>query len=268
MELGLLMAMNGTVQVPGIGPVKKTTALAGGAVVTGLVVIMYVRSRSTKNDAASVVDPNAINPVTGYPFGSPQDTAALAALNAGSPPVIGSGGGDGVPDAPDIGSGGLPVFGSNAAWSQYAENYMTQNQNADAATVGNALGKYITGGSLSQPQSDIVNSAIAIAGYPPVHGPAGFPPSMHIQASAPTPPKPVTAYKYVVENHNTGAHPIGGRQFIINLSVAGAPVDKIEVALRATMTDPRNVKVRQYFAAHGGYLPASATVAAHIVKKA
>lgn len=256
---------DGKVKLPGIGQVKKSTAIAGAALVAGLALVIYVRS---KQHAAKegTYDPNAINPVTGYPFGSPQDTAAIAALNAaGSSPTTGGGTGSSSGDGTSEPTGDRPRFDSNAAWAQYVESYLAQNQGADPRVVGRVIGAYITGGTITPAErDDVVNNAIAIADYPPVHGPAGFPPSMHVSAPAPT-PKP--AWRYAAEGHHTGAHPVGGRQFIIGLSASGAPAVNIEAALQATVKDPKNARYRAYYGSHAGKFPPNVIISTHVVKR-
>jgi len=78
-------APKGTVNLPMIGRVKKGYAIAGFGVTVGIVFYAYYRHKnSAASTAASTTaaDPNAnIDPSTGFPYGSPQDVAALAAQN-------------------------------------------------------------------------------------------------------------------------------------------------------------------------------------------
>jgi hypothetical protein len=258
------MVNTDTVKLPGIGPVKKTYALAGGAAVTGILLVSYYRGKKTAANPA--VASGEINPVTGFPYGSPQDTAALAIQGAGVP-VTGSGGGDGIGDTPppDIGSGGLPVFANNAMWAQYVEAYMINQEQADPTTVGNAIGAYLTGTPVTENQRIIINRAIAIGERPPVSGQGGFPPSMHVIPALPTPPAPT--YKYVIEQHHTGPTPRSGLGLITQLSVAGAPAANLQSALQATVNDTHNARWRTYFSQHGGSFPPNIILTTHVVKK-
>lgn len=123
-----------------------------------------------------------IDPATGFPYGSAEDAAALTSMAGYNSPIAGLGasdtsylyGGGAYP----AGTGGIGGYTSNAAWSQAAESYLVNTTGADPNTVGNALGKYITGGPVTSDQVAIINQAIAFVGYPPVAGPNGFPPSI------------------------------------------------------------------------------------------
>lgn len=175
-----------TIHLPGMGETKKTTVYMIGA---GLVLvggIAYYRSKKTAAaaaQAASVAQAGGTttDPATGYPYGSAEDAAALAAqanYNTGSG-YAGYGYGNQYPY-----SGGQPGtsqtgFTDNASWAQAFETYATENLNANAAVVGNALGKYLTGQPLTSDQISVVEQAIAFEGYPPQAGTNGFPPSYH-----------------------------------------------------------------------------------------
>lgn len=137
-----------------------------------------------------------IDPATGFPYGSAEDAAALTAQSGYNSPIGGLGYSDtsylygGNPGYP---GSGIPITGgytSNAQWSQAAENYLVQTVGADPNTVGNALGKYITGGVVDDAQTAIINQAIAFNGYPPISGPGGYPPSIRTGSPTPTTPPP------------------------------------------------------------------------------
>jgi hypothetical protein len=49
--------------------------------------------------------------------------------------------------------------------------------------VAAALGRYLTGGTLTADEENIVRAAIAFENYPPVPGANGFPPAMHSSKS-------------------------------------------------------------------------------------
>lgn len=170
--------------------VSKGTIYVGvGA--AGLLGIALVRYRKQQQAAAATAAANAaaqapgtgngasdqIDPATGFPYGSAQDAAALTAQAGYNFPTTGYQYGYG-------GANTYPTtspasFTSNAQWSQAAEQYMV-GQGGDANTIGNALGKYITGQPVpDQTNQGLINEAIAFEGYPPVPGPNGFPPSIN-----------------------------------------------------------------------------------------
>lgn len=65
---------------------------------------------------------------------------------------------------------------TNAAWAQECEALLTQ-EGFDPVTVAAALGKYLTGGSLTSAQEGIVQAAIGLEGPPPMPVPPGPPPN-------------------------------------------------------------------------------------------
>lgn len=191
------MAEGGTVKLPGIGPVKKQTALALAGVAGVVVIIAVYRSKKAAaagTTAAATTDPNAVDPATGLTYaqeaaggtggyGIDPATGVPYAQEAGGG-GYGYGSGVAYPVTPGGGStGGLPLFTDNASWAQYAESYMVNQLGGDPNTIGNALGKYITGQPVTAAQQSLVEQAIAFAGQPPVNGQGGFPPSMHLQST-------------------------------------------------------------------------------------
>lgn len=94
--------MPGEVKLPGVGNVKKTYAVAGGALLLGILGYAYYKHSKSSAAAAAAAAANSaaqpattsqnIDPATGYPYGSPQDLAALQA-EAGYGGFTGGGGG-------------------------------------------------------------------------------------------------------------------------------------------------------------------------------
>lgn len=136
------------------------------------------------------------------------------------------------------GNTGPGTFTTNAAWSQYAQSYLTGTVGLDAETVSAALGAYIEGQPVTTAQQSIINQAIAYAGQPPVTGTNGYPPSINVSGSSsgggngtkPAQPaglaltvkgttitatwKPVasaTSYTFECTPKDTAAHNIGNR---------------------------------------------------------
>lgn len=182
-------------------PVKKQTVYLAGGILLVVGGIAYYRSRQSTSaaasTAASTTAANNIDPATGYAYGSQEDQAALAGMaGTGSSdsasyvggqiigydqygnPIYGSGENGG-------GSGGVPGgFTNNAQWAQAAEQYMGST---GADSIAAALGKYITGQTVTADQTTIIQEAIAAEGYPPVAGTDGYPPSLRTVATAPAP---------------------------------------------------------------------------------
>lgn len=198
--------MADTVKIAG-KPFNKTLVIGGVGIVLVAGVYYYRKNKASSAAQASVnaAGSSAIDPATGYPYGSAEDAAALSAQdNYQDPSTLGGygytgyagGSGSGV-----FGSGQPGSFNNNAEWAQFVENYEINNMGGDAPTVGNAIGKYITGQSLTDPMVSIVQSAIAIGGYPPVSGPNGNPPGYITGSSSPVPtPTPGTKFP----NNQTG----------------------------------------------------------------
>lgn len=172
--------------------IPKPVAI-GGVAALGIVGVYYFRKNKQAKDAQASVDAAGstnIDPATGYPYGSAEDAASLG--NQDTYQMAGTAGGYGF-QGYSGGSGGVfgtgvpGSFTSNAEWAQYVEAYEENNLGADAVTVGNAIGKYLTGQPLTTDQEAVVQSAIAIAGYPPVNGPNGNPPSFVTSGTTPPP---------------------------------------------------------------------------------
>jgi hypothetical protein len=201
------MAIEGTVHLPVFGAVKKKSALLFGGGGIGLIFVIYwvrqhraaqtaaaASSANTTGAGGSVTDPagntcSAVNPATGYCPGTLEDQQALS----------GAGGDDSAYDTSDLdegltgayyGAGGATQstapgpgnFADNAEWAQYVEAYITTTLGGDPATVGNAIGKYLTGQPVTPDQVTIVNEATAYGGQPPIAGAAGDPPGVNTTA--------------------------------------------------------------------------------------
>ena len=181
---------------------EKIGLAAGAAGLLGFTIYRYQKQKSS--DAATAAADAAaqapgtgagtadqVDPATGFPYGSAEDSAALTAQSGYISPIGGLGS-SGV-SYNYGGQGAYPQgFTNNAQWSQAAEDYLVNTAGADANTVGNALGKYITGQTVTSDQQSIINQAIAFEGYPPVGGPDGYPPSIRTAAPTSTVPPPTT----------------------------------------------------------------------------
>jgi hypothetical protein len=174
----------GTVNIPGVGPLKKRTVIIAGGGVLLVGGYSYYKKKKTASTAPITAAPNAINPATGFAFGSPEDAAALAAQ--GNYNVAANAGGSSMATPQPTVTG----FTNNYQWSQAAQQYLVQNSGADGAIVGAALGKYIAGDVVNPSEKSIIQQAIAFEGQAPVAGANGFPPAIRDAPAIPTPGSP------------------------------------------------------------------------------
>lgn len=178
--------MADTINVPGMGETKKTTVyiMVGGLFLISGVVYYRNKKNAAANASIAQAGSSTTDPATGYPYGSAEDAAALAAqanYNSGV-------GGGSYPYSTSTPGTIQTGFTSNAAWAQAYESYATQNLNADASVVAAALGKYLTGQPLTSDQLSVVEQAIAFQGIPPQSGANGYPPSYNLIPNGGTPP--------------------------------------------------------------------------------
>jgi hypothetical protein len=184
--------------------VKKSTVLIVGAAGVGVVAVAVIRRKSAaaaagssagSTTAAMVTDPAGnqcatLDASTGFCPGTPEDISAQEQLAAGSASYGTDSGGAGVYTPPSLygdttgTSSAVPVFTDNGSWAQYVEQALGSD-GTDA--IAAAIAKYLSGQSVTSAQQTTIEQAIAIANYPPVSGPGGFPPSMNLQASTPAP---------------------------------------------------------------------------------
>lgn len=142
-----------TIEVPGVGAVKREHLYVAGAVVGGIVVIAYVRrGRDVAEAEPEVVEPTA----TQGDYASGVDAYDMP---AGGSTVIGSPASEVDPDT-------LPPT-TNAAWTTRAVSRLSE-VGWDPKDVASALGRYLG----RQPQAntagvEIVRTALAMVGSPP-----------------------------------------------------------------------------------------------------
>lgn len=149
----------------GHGKVKWQVWAVGGLGATG---VLWFTMKKRAN-SATPVDPAGIDPNTGLPF----TDSSPAFSTGGTGPTLG-----GYTDPSTgafIGSGGIAnqvvtTPGTNAEWTQIAVARMV-DAGYSGTTVLPALGLYLAGMTLTHDQYLIVESAIALVGYPP-HPPA------------------------------------------------------------------------------------------------
>jgi hypothetical protein len=195
--------MADTISVGGKKFPKKPALIAIGGVIVVGGVVYYRKQQTASADAATTsdttsADQSGIDPATGFPYGSAEDSAALAQFSVGPGlPVNTAGGSSGT--GGDIGPGS---FTNNAQWAQAFENQVGSTGN-DA--IAAALGKYLTASVMDSSQVQIIQEAIASQGFPPVAGAGGFPPSYHTKPDAKPPPPPKTkkTHEVIADGHHT-----------------------------------------------------------------
>lgn len=177
--------------------VKKEYVYAGVAVLGVLVVVVYMRSKSSAatTAATTVTDPAgnvcaALSPTSGYCPGSSEDlayqgtgvdtTEGLDSASSVGGQIIGYDQyGNPIYSSSGANTSGPGSFTNNASWAQAALTQLTDNDpNADAGTIEAALGVYTNGEPATPAQVSIIQQAIAFMGSPPVAGTDGYPPSI------------------------------------------------------------------------------------------
>lgn len=228
------MPPNGTINIAGKKVNKMAVFVIGGGLAVGGV--LYYRNKQSAA-AATVASSGAnteIDPATGYAYGSPEDAAALANQGSYVSPTnsgYGYGGYSGGSGSGVFGTGQPGSFTSNAEWAQFVEAYEVNNLGGDAPTIGNAIGKYLTGQPLTTDNMiSIIQSAIAIGGYPPVSGPNGNPPGYVTGTTGTTIPPPGNGNPPPPPG-NTG---VGQAKPITGLHIVSKTKTSITIAWNAT----------------------------------
>lgn len=232
------MALEGTVKTPFGNMSKKTVAIVGGGGVLLLGIVWYRSKKAgASSSSASSTDTTAqstdqnIDPATGFPYGSPEDVAALQQqqmIGGGFGPVFG-GGTPGGTTGPGPGS-----FTDNGQWAQYAEDYLVNTVGQPAADVGNALGKYLTAQPVDTTGKGYINEAIAFAGFPPVSGPNGNPPGIVDGPGGPPPPPPPPPGNVTVPNV-VGMETDAGQRAIVAAGLTVNRTQKLKPGVGSTI---------------------------------
>lgn len=137
-----------------MSPKQRKTLLYGGAGVAALAVVWWVMKR--RSSPATVPPDSGFSSATGATGPGQSSLAGYYDPQTGQY-ITGVG----------AGSAGT-VFGpaTNAAWAQQVEAYLV-SLGHDAVTTSAALGKYLTGQTMSADQASVVQSALAFFGAPP-----------------------------------------------------------------------------------------------------
>lgn len=142
--------------------------IIGAVGAAGLVAWYIIKGRGSKQSSTDLAS-QGIDPATGVPFAQEYGGYG-AAGGAGTPSLYGyydPNTGQFISGAGAGGSGGFVLAPStNAEWAQQAEAYLT-GIGYDAMTVAAALGKYLTGQTITSDQAGIVAAAKGFFGTPP-----------------------------------------------------------------------------------------------------
>lgn len=137
-----------TINIPGLGPTKAVYVYAGGALVVGIVGYAWWK--------------NSQSQPTDFVGADPDD---YAVGDYDSP--LGNTGGN---SSGSFTSVDPAAIDTNSEWTQYAIEKMS-NVGWEAGSVSAALGKYLSRQGLTEDEIRIVQTALAVAGPPPVGGP-------------------------------------------------------------------------------------------------
>lgn len=142
--------LEGTVDLPGVGPVKKPIVYGVGGLGAAFVLYMYYR-----NWTGVGVD-ESTDETEEY-----EDTGLLPGVSGAVSPDNSYGlDDDTTPDSSSL--------TTNDAWSRFATAQLQQGDKWSYSDITSALGKYLENKPLSTSAQEIVQAAIAVAGYPPV----------------------------------------------------------------------------------------------------
>lgn len=190
------------VKVPGLGTQKKTTVYMVGAGVIVVIGVAYYRRKKSASSTSTTgtTDPTAIDPATGFAYGSTEDATALAGQSAYQNPVDYGGGGGPPSSTPPTAA----AFTSNPQWEQAAVTFLSDTVGLSSSAVSTALGHYLNGTAVGPSDRALIEQAIAAEGQPPSAGPNGYPPSIRDIAAPPPGVKLATpALRQVAKSHTT-----------------------------------------------------------------
>lgn len=155
-------------KLPGMGEVKNKNVAIGAAVVGGIVLLAYYRQkRKVPTSTGQTVDPNAIDPQTGIPYGEEQGSGGGYYTNASVPnPYVSQTG-----TQTTTGTGGN--YANNELWLAAAIQDATNLFGVTYTLATVAFGKYLakTPGGLNPSEYQAVSEVVATIGPPPNGGP-------------------------------------------------------------------------------------------------
>ena len=148
---------------------KKSTIwiLVGGGAVGLLGILYFYKKNSSSSSTASqdALAQQGIDPSTGIPYAE-EYGSGLAGASGLTPSLYGYTGPEGSTVYPGVSGQIVTAPSTNAGWAQEVEAYL-QNLGYDPTTVAAALGKYLTGGRVTQDQQSIIQAALGFFGNPP-----------------------------------------------------------------------------------------------------
>lgn len=169
--------MTEQVNVPKIGPVNKKVLIVVGGSAAAFVGWRYWQARK----AASYTEGDTTAPDYTDPGTIPAVDGAYQSDNS-----YGFGGSSGGTDSGTVDSYGFHGT-TNDQWTQYATTQLVASDKWSYTDIVTALGKYLSSKPLSTMEVDIVQAAIAVAGYPPVGSHPVIPASSSSSVSLPAP---------------------------------------------------------------------------------
>lgn len=176
------MAIDGGINVPGMGKVDKKYAIAGVLVAVGLGVVVYIRSRNAASNAAAsdttsaasddsgTGDDSGIDPATGIPYAEEQ---------ADDYDDDADGGDAYSEDDTDLDAAGYPIGSAqDLAYQEEQNTGITTNDEwleealngdvpGDASTIQTACAGVLAGLTVTTAQKDLFLEAVGILGEPP-----------------------------------------------------------------------------------------------------
>lgn len=197
-------------KLPGVGEVKNKNVAIGAGVVGVIVLYSYMRKKRAVNTGAGAVDPNAIDPETGIPYGQEYGDGGGYYTNASVPNPY-------VTQTGTSNTGGAQGYTSNVAWLSDAQQVAVNQFGATFALAATGLGKYLAQdhAGLNTSEYQIVSEVVATLGPPPNGGPYRLiqalnpppnptpPPTTQPPVSNPA-PAPVSRPSYFVYRVKTG----------------------------------------------------------------
>jgi hypothetical protein len=203
--------MADTVDIPVAGKQNKKVVAVVAVGTAGVIAYIILKKKTSGGSAsASNAANTGIDPATGYPYGSSEDEAALAAQSSDTSgsgsdidPATGYAYGSeqdeealaaqsGSADSIDYGSSaitGTTSFTTNSEWAQQCEQVVPPLINSTTAQsdVAAAIGRFLAGLSLTEEQAQIIQVCESEEGPPPVGTFAIIPaPATTVSSGTPT----------------------------------------------------------------------------------
>ena len=209
-DAGPTKALSNSFFTKKLGPLPMWLIILGG-----IALLYYYESRKKAGSSATATGANqqtdpagnigSIDPATGYVYGTPEDTAALASNNAGT-------GGAATGTTGTGAGGGASTYVDNNAWASAAINALVA-RGIDPTSANEAITEYLAGQALTSQQQADISMAIDSVGSPPtLPGPVGNPPVTQPGPPSTTlPAPPVTVNGTCSSGYTYSATQTGGQ---------------------------------------------------------